>query len=297
MADERRTGASPDRRDGEPRGAASRLTGEMQVPGADHVRHDPLLVASLLDRSTGGAERDRAEALVADCIDCAALHQDLVTLRDATRTLPTPPRPRSYTLSAEDAARLQRTGWRRLVAMFGSTRDAFSRPLAIGLTTIGLAGLLVATVPGSLSFGGESTAGVPTLGQAADGAGANSEALQGSKVAPAASAAPSAFAVGRAPLAPSEPTTAPAPASAEPAPSAESPGTFVGAPAASAGAAALAPQSFDAAQRDGADTTVAESIGEPGTAPTARLAVLVLAGLLLAAGLGLFALRWAGRRI
>jgi hypothetical protein len=270
----------------------------MQVPGADHERHDPLLVASLLDRSTGGAERDRAEALVADCVDCAALHRDLVTLRDATRTLPTPRRPRSYTLSAEDAARLQRTGWRRLVAMFGSTRDAFSRPLAIGLTTIGLAGLLVATIPGSLSFGGESTAGVPTLEQAADGAGANSEALQGSKVAPAASAAPSAFAVGGAPLAPStEPTTAPAPASAEPAPSAESPGTFVGAPAASAGAAALAPQSSDAAQRDGADTTVAESIGEPETAPTARLAVLVLAGLLLAAGLGLFALRWAGRRI
>ena len=33
----------------------------------------------------------------------------------------------------------------------GSSRDALSRPLAIGLTTIGLAGLLVATVPGALS--------------------------------------------------------------------------------------------------------------------------------------------------
>ena len=67
---------------------------------------------------------------------------------------------RDYALSSEDARRASRTGWRRLVAVFGSTRDAFSRPLAIGLTTIGLAGLLVTTVPGALP-GASSSAACP----------------------------------------------------------------------------------------------------------------------------------------
>jgi hypothetical protein len=279
--------------------ADSRLTGEMHVPDADHDRHDELLIAGLLDRSTGGAERDRAEVLIATCEVCAALHRDLISLRDAARALPTPLRPRDYTITSGDAARLRRTGWRRLVAVFGSTRDAFSRPLAIGLTTIGLAGILVATIPGALSLGGSSAASVPTVGQSAGGAGANAESLEGSKaLAPAAgpSEAPPA---GAALIAPSAaPTAAPEPvaASAEPARSADSLDTFVGTPVASSGAAAIAPEAKDTPQRDGTQAR-SSAIDAQAAVPTDRSGVIVLAGLLLAAGLALFALRWAARRI
>jgi hypothetical protein len=273
----------------------------MPVPNPDHDRHDQLLIASLLDRSTGGEDRDRGESLVATCADCAALHADLILLREAARALPTPPRPRDYALSTEDAARLRRTGWRRLIGAFGSTRDAFSRPLAIGLTTLGLAGLLAASIPGVLSGGAGSAAGVPTVGQAASGAGANPESLGEPKAAPAPSAAPSAAApLGAALIAPSaQATTAPAPAAAVASPEAQPSGdafdTFVGAPAATAGPAAIAPNASGVERREGFDATGAAATSEPATVPIDRVAVIVLAGLLLVAGVGLFVLRWAGR--
>jgi hypothetical protein len=269
--------------DGEPRGAVSRLTGDMHVPNADHARHDQQIVASLLDRSTGGAERDRAEALVSSCRDCADLHRDLLSLREATRSLPTAPRPRDFTLSSEAAARLRRTGWRGLIAAFGSTRDAFSRPLAIGLTTLGLAGLLVTTIPGALSLGSGSTAGVPTIGQAVGGAGLNSEAVEAPKPAFAPSAAPSAAPPpGAAAIAPSAgPTAGRLPAAASsPEPSSETFDTFAG-----------------TVRQGSAAGTDSASISAQALSPADRLEVIVPASLLLVAGLGLFALRWAGRRV
>lgn len=292
MADERRR---------EPRAATTRLTGEMQVPNAEHGQHDPLLVVSLLDRPTDGPERRRGEALVANCAECAALQQDLIALRVATRSLPTPTRVRDYSLSPEDARRLRRTGWRRLVAVFGSTRDAFSRPLAIGLTTIGLAGLLVATVPGAPS-GGASTAALPTVGQAVGGAGsgANSESLEGTKEAPGASAGPSAPGPAAAALAPpsAAPTNAAAPAapSGAPEPSGEAFDTFIGSPEPSVGAAGVAPQPEASAPSLGAQRAAAPS-DAVSSEPIDRLAAVALAGLVFAAGLGLFALRWAARRV
>ena len=284
---------------GEPREAATRLTGEMQVPIDDHRAHDPLLVASLLDRSMDGTERERAGALIASCDDCATLHRDLVDLLTAARALPTPRRMRDYAISMEDARRLRRTGWRRLVAAFGSTRDAFSRPLAIGLTTIGLAGLLVTTVPGVLP-GLTSTTSLPTIGQSVGdaGAGANSESLGGAKEAPASAAASAPAPAAAALPAPSQsPTTAAAPVQpgTEPAPSAESFDTFLAGPAASPGAAAIAPAPAASADREGAERTAAMSIGQESSAE--HVAVVALASLLLAAGIGLFLLRWAGRRV
>ena len=284
----------------EPHGAPTRLTGEMQVPNADHRAHDPLLMAGLLDRSTGDPERGRAEALLASCPECAALHRDLESLREATRALPAPRRTRDFMITAQDAGRLRRTGWRRVVAVFGSTRDAFSRPLAIGLTTIGLAGLLVATVPGALP-GATSTASLPTLGQAAGdaGAGANPESFGGSKEAPGASAAPSSPGPAAAALtAPSPaPSVAPAPIAPSGAPEAsgESLDTYVGAPAASQGAAAIAAAPSASTGRQGADRTAVTSIVQP--ASVDGIATALVAGLLLAAGIGLFVLRWAGRRV
>jgi anti-sigma factor RsiW len=119
-----------------------------------HATHDPLLVAALVDRDLSGPEHDLAKALVADCSACAKLHADLRSLAGATRALPTPPRPRDFTLSPADAERLRPNLVRRLLGAIGSSRDTFSRPLAMGLTTLGLAGLLVATVPTVLPSGG-----------------------------------------------------------------------------------------------------------------------------------------------
>jgi hypothetical protein len=126
-----------------------------------HREHDLFLVASLagapdaLDAPAAPAGRPsddpdhaRAEALVAGCADCARLHADLVALAVATRALPAPALPRrDFRLTETDAARLRPSGWRRLVGVFAGPRDAITRPLAMGLTTIGLAGLLVGTIP------------------------------------------------------------------------------------------------------------------------------------------------------
>ena len=135
-----------------------------------------MLVASLADHSLPDADRKAAEALVASCRDCADLHADIVALRAATPAMPTPARPSDYTLTADDAARLRSRGWRRLVSAFGTARDSFSRPLAVGLTTLGIAGLLVASLPSILGsrrcpHPGRSTRGWPPAARRWNGAG------------------------------------------------------------------------------------------------------------------------------
>ena len=129
-----------------------------------HATHDPLLVAALVDRDLAGPELDRARAQVADCSACAELHADLLSLAAATRALPTPARPRDFTLTETDVARLRPGLVRRLLGAIGSSRDAFSRPLAAGLTTLGLAGLLVATVPTVLPAGESGAAALSPVG-------------------------------------------------------------------------------------------------------------------------------------
>jgi hypothetical protein len=290
---------------GEPRAAATRLTGEMQVPRADHHSHDQLLVASLLDRSTDERDRERGEVLVATCSECAALQRDLVALRDATRALPVPPRTRDYAIASEDARRLRRGGWRRLVALFGSTRDALTKPLAVSLTTIGLAGLLLANAPG-LSFGGGATSGSPTIGQAVGGAGSGttSESYGGAREAPLASAAPSAATSGAPAAALALPASAPpsggperAAPSAEPVPSGEAFDTLVGGPSASLGGAGIVPAPNAATGQTSDSHRDAASSLAPESPVVDRGQVVIVAGVLFLAGIGLFGLRWAGRRV
>ena len=86
------------------------------------------------------------------------------------RAMPTPARPSDYTLTERDAARLRSGGWRRFVAILGTSRDALSRPLAVGLTTLGLAGLLVSAAP-SFMMGSASSAAPTTIGAPAGGSG------------------------------------------------------------------------------------------------------------------------------
>ena len=285
---------------GEPAAPASRLTGEMTDSRSTsaHASHDTILVASLADHSLAASEREAADALVAACGLCAALNADLVALSAATRAMSTPTRPRDYTLTPDDAARLRPTGWRRWVAAFGTSRDAFSRPLAVGLTTLGLAGLLVATVPSVLLQGSATSApsgAQDTTGNAGGApgavtdAGAESASRSADPGAPAA--APSADYAG--PVAASaQPTpvvsdrngVAILPDQASPAPAQG--GTTTG----SSKGSDAGPGQPDALSGTGAERTAAEQ-GATGI-PT----MIVVSGALVLVGLGLFLMRRATRR-
>jgi hypothetical protein len=124
-----------------------------------HAQHDPLLVASLAAGDLAGADRDRANAQIATCLDCAELHADLLLIARATAALPPAVAPRDFTLSPAQAAALRPVGWRRLVAAMSRSRPLMSRQLGFGLATIGLAGLLVSALPSmQLGLGGSSAA-------------------------------------------------------------------------------------------------------------------------------------------
>jgi hypothetical protein len=116
-----------------------------------------------------------AAALVAACTECARLHADLVALAAALPVAATPRRPRDFTLTAADAERLRRRGPRAWLRRIGSSRDTITRPLALGLTTLGLAGLLVATVPTVLPAG--SGAAAPGAETTIQGAAPSSQPL------------------------------------------------------------------------------------------------------------------------
>ena len=292
---------------GEPSAPAPRLLGVTTDPGASaaHAAHDTMLVASLADDTlVASPERDAAEALVAGCSLCAALHVDLMALRSATRAMPTPVRPRDYTLTPDDAVRLRRAGWRRFVAVFGSSRDVFSRPLAVGLTTLGLAGLLVATVPsitsglpGSSAAGGAEAVGAPIA--SADQAAPPDASGQG----PAPTDASGQGAAAVAPVAAASPgglSVAGAAASSEPgADGTDRFGTILtDRPSPTPGVAA--DTSGSAKGVGGAPGRSKELTGSTnlpvGHDTTGFSLLAILSGVFLIVGLGLFAIRWTARR-
>ena len=236
---------------------------------ADHAAHDPTWMAALATRDPDltPSERTRAQAALESCGACADLLADLVALSAAIPSAAIPARPRDFSLSAADAARLRPNGLRRLLKAIGSARDGVTFPLALGLTTMGIAGLLVATVP---SFAGGATAGaapeiLSTVGNALP--------------APAAASAPAASG------APDEGTglygmTA--------APTSETSGggeVFTG----DDGDGRL-----EAERQDAGDMAGEAFIRDDGTGLST---LVVVAATLLVAGLGLFALRWSARRL
>ena len=111
---------------------------------AAHVRHDPLRVAEAVDRGA------RLAPMIDLCARCAGLYADLVAITIALPLSAIPGRPRDFSLSARDAHRLRPGGWRSWWSILGSARDSLTRPLAIGFTTVGLAGLLLTTAPAVL---------------------------------------------------------------------------------------------------------------------------------------------------
>jgi hypothetical protein len=150
-----------------------------------HGRHDRFAIA---DAIGGGL----APASVRSCPACGALHADLLRLQLAVREGWVPRRPRDLSLTHEDARRLRRGGWRRFLAAIGTGRDAISRPLALSFTGLGLAGLLLATVPSTLPMaaGAAPAEGMRTMTAAAPaGSGTPGEGPQdsgGSDPAPGA---------------------------------------------------------------------------------------------------------------
>jgi hypothetical protein len=129
-----------------------------EVRPASHDRHDLMLVAALAADDLAGADRDQAIALIDSCTACATVRDDLVALARATASAPPPiaARPRDFRLTPTDAARLRPSGWRRLVAALSTPRAAVTRPLGVGLATLGLIGLLVGNV--QLGFGSAASA-------------------------------------------------------------------------------------------------------------------------------------------
>ena len=127
---------------------------------AEHARHDLSIVAVLAARPADLDEKDSAaaRAQVASCSTCADALADLLALQTTLPETATPPRPRDFRLTPADAQRLHQSGWRRFLGYFGSPRDGFSRPLAIGLTTLGLAGILLASIPSTSLMGGSGGA-------------------------------------------------------------------------------------------------------------------------------------------
>lgn len=264
------------------------------TPASDTQDHAALIVALDAGDLTG-VELQAAESLRASCSGCAALVLDLAAIRGAMTALPVPARRRDYRLTAEDAARLRPSGWRRLLEWLAAPGSTV-RPLATGLATLGLVGLLLTTgLPGILSgFGGSAAA--PAFAPAAsplDAAGTGGPGRvedQGTSVptaarsgAPgkdpgtAATAGPALVATGAPPPEPSAASSdngtgvAGTPASAAPT------GEGYGA----AGTSDRGPESGKTAERDGA--------------PTVPLPALVSLAL-LAVGLALLAGRTLARR-
>ena len=114
---------------------------------ADHTRHDVTLIAGHAAGDLIDSERIHAETLLATCSPCAELHHDLLAIAAATRTLPAPATAtRDFRLDPEQAARLRRGSWlRAALRPFGAARST-TRPMAAAFTSLGIAGLLVATV-------------------------------------------------------------------------------------------------------------------------------------------------------
>lgn len=119
-----------------------------------HAGHDPLRVAEAVDR--GG----RLAPLLDLCARCVGLYRDLVAVNAALPMSAVPRRPRSFTLTADDARRLRPPGWRGWWSAVGSARDSVTRPLAVGVTTLGVVGLLLTASPTlSLGVGGAASSG------------------------------------------------------------------------------------------------------------------------------------------
>ena len=123
-----------------------------------HATHDELLLARLYGGDVDERERGRANDQIAACERCAAFFVDLGAIAAATASLPAPARPRDFTLTEADAARLKRrSSGGSLLAWIGRTRMVGSSMAAIGMAGIVVLGAISAFGP--VATGGAN--GVP----------------------------------------------------------------------------------------------------------------------------------------
>jgi hypothetical protein len=234
--------------------------------------HDEGLVAGLAAGDLDPREADEARALVAACPACARLEADVRSIMAATTALPVRQRSRDFRLTEADAARLRPSGWQRILEPFARPRLAFAGPLAGGLVTLGIAGLILASIPMGTAPAGEATA-------AGDAAGPAAPALSGESgqiFAPAS--AYSNLAV---------------PASAGP----SQPQPAASDNRAAAGPVASAAANVPPAGVGGSSKSTASPAGATPVVATGSGVTLLALGsiVLLALGLGLFVLRWAAK--
>ena len=126
------------------------------VPDLNHDRHDLELVVAFASGDAAGTSDEAGAALVAYCASCAELNADLRAIAAAMPQLPVRPRTRDYRLSPQQATALRLSGWRRALAALAAPRAAFTAPLGTGLAALGIAGLLITSVP--TLFGAGSSA-------------------------------------------------------------------------------------------------------------------------------------------
>ena len=141
-------------------------THDREPDSGSHATHDRLLVAGHAAGDLAGRDVERAEMLLATCEGCRTLRAELRAITSATRALPPAAMPagRDFRISADRAAALSRGGWwRRLLRPFGRPTGSSVRPLAMTLTTLGFAGLVLASLASfPLGSGGAAPAGLPS---------------------------------------------------------------------------------------------------------------------------------------
>lgn len=166
-----------------------------RTASAAHASHDESLIARFYGGDVSEDERVGVIELMAACPDCAALFADLAAIADAVEAMPVPPRPRDFTLTEEDAARLRprRLG---LSAVFGV---GLRRSLGSSLAALGLVGMVL-TGAASL-LGGTPTADMLTT-QGERAAVVTTAGTQDTAIGAGAVAMPTAGPVSTAALAP-----------------------------------------------------------------------------------------------
>jgi hypothetical protein len=241
---------------------------------ASHAEHDPLLIAAYSAGDLGAPDSEQAALLASTCRECGLLAADLRAIATATAVLPKPVRRRDFSLSAEDAARLRKGGWRGFMRTLAGPRSAALKPLATGLTTLGIAGLLLAALP-AIQLG--SSAGSP-IGATAPTASSEADTTSDNYFAPAASTGP-------------DRVGAPAAGSAPPRdriPAARPVASPIEVDTAGGDEGPVVPDGSRAPA--GQPTVAAPDVRAPSP-------LRLLSGALLALGLLLFGIRWTARRL
>lgn len=255
-----------------------------------HDSHDLLLVSAWAAGDAGPADEARARAIVDSCAECAALATDIRSIAAATAALPAPVRTRDFRLTEADAARLRPAGWRLALRALTSPTLAFTRPLAAGLTTLGLVGIVVTSVP----MGMFSAA----TGGAAGAGPASSQEPAETRDAPETFRSPAAVGAAPPPGATSVPGVLRGAEVASPAPSGVASFDSLAGGVASPETTSQAPEDTIGSVDAGADPDRLSqgdgALRSEGSGVSPFFALSAAAFLL---GLGLFVLRWTARRL